>query len=589
MASNIDLNINIGANVTDLQAQLQKAENLLVQFQNALKKATNVGEINYLNNQIKNLNTTISSLGQQMNKVGRPATDATHALGNLSRVAQDAPYGFIGIANNLNPLLESFQQLSVKSGGAGGALKSMAAGLTGPAGIGIALAAVSSLVVAFGDDIQNFITEQVSGLGKSFKLESDIINQASSAYIKASTDINTLKDSYSDYQNGFITKEKFLKQFNSTLGDTIKQTNDLATAEKFLTDYADEYVQMTFKKAVANEAAAQSAKKQLEAEIAKNKPAESFTKAQDFGTMLFGGTTETVKVLAGKRRNDIVDEAGKDVQLLESIRKKYEDEANKIQEQFVKAFGVVDETKTTKPKKDKTLSYKDASFLIDQTNRTNDLLTPKEIAPEDTAIKDAEKQHENYLKWLTDWTKRKEKLAIENNNIEKKNLEELIAGYEKFASTISNTVTNALFGMFDAMQQGASATEALGQMFGNLLRQMAEMVIKAAIFSAIMSALNPASAGKGGLSFLGNFSKILGIPGLASGGVATGPTLAMIGEGNESEAVLPLSKLGGMLNTSFNAGAMSGGGAGSGQFILKGNDLVLALQRSTSSLNLRRG
>jgi hypothetical protein len=35
---------------------------------------------------------------------------------------------------------------------------------------------------------------------------------------------------------------------------------------------------------------------------------------------------------------------------------------------------------------------------------------------------------------------------------------------------------------------------------------------------------------------------------------------------------------------------MSGGGmAGGGSFVLKGNDLVLALQRSNHSLNLRRG
>ena len=45
-----------------------------------------------------------------------------------------------------------------------------------------------------------------------------------------------------------------------------------------------------------------------------------------------------------------------------------------------------------------------------------------------------------------------------------------------------------------------------------------------------------------------------------------------------------------MLNRTFNAGAMSSGGVGqSGQFVLKGNDLVLALQRSNYSLNLRRG
>jgi hypothetical protein len=45
------------------------------------------------------------------------------------------------------------------------------------------------------------------------------------------------------------------------------------------------------------------------------------------------------------------------------------------------------------------------------------------------------------------------------------------------------------------------------------------------------------------------------IPYLATGGVTTGPTMAMIGEGRENEAVLPLSKLDGMLRTASVKGA----------------------------------
>lgn len=45
------------------------------------------------------------------------------------------------------------------------------------------------------------------------------------------------------------------------------------------------------------------------------------------------------------------------------------------------------------------------------------------------------------------------------------------------------------------------------------------------------------------------------IPTLATGGIATGPTLAEIGEGNEPEAVVPLSKLSNMLD-----GGIGGGG-----------------------------
>jgi TP901 family phage tail tape measure protein len=75
------------------------------------------------------------------------------------------------------------------------------------------------------------------------------------------------------------------------------------------------------------------------------------------------------------------------------------------------------------------------------------------------------------------------------------------------------------------------------------------------------------------------------IPGLAEGGIVTAPTLALIGEGNEAEAVIPLSRM----------GEMTGGGmsvtinmpAGS-----DGDDVVRALQsyqRRRGSLPLATG
>ncbi len=60
--------------------------------------------------------------------------------------------------------------------------------------------------------------------------------------------------------------------------------------------------------------------------------------------------------------------------------------------------------------------------------------------------------------------------------------------------------------------------------------------------------------GFGGKSYGINIPKI---PQLAEGGVATAPTLAMIGEGAESEAVLPLSKLDAMLGGQSSAGSSS--------------------------------
>lgn len=77
--------------------------------------------------------------------------------------------------------------------------------------------------------------------------------------------------------------------------------------------------------------------------------------------------------------------------------------------------------------------------------------------------------------------------------------------------------------------------------------------------------------GMGGKSFGLNIPKI---PGLAEGGVVTQPTVALVGEGRESEAVLPLSKLSSMIGGNAGTGAgmtvnfspvinVNGGGGGS--------------------------
>ena len=77
------------------------------------------------------------------------------------------------------------------------------------------------------------------------------------------------------------------------------------------------------------------------------------------------------------------------------------------------------------------------------------------------------------------------------------------------------------------------------------------------------------------------------IPGFAAGGIVTRPTLAMVGEGGESEAIIPLSKLGQMgggnvINLTVNAGVGTDG-------VQVGDDIVAALttwQRHNGSLPL---
>lgn len=88
------------------------------------------------------VNTATASLS----KMVPGANQANQALLNLGRVAQDSPFGFIGISNNINPLLESFQRLKAETGTTGGALKALGSSLKGGSGIGLAVSVITAAV-----------------------------------------------------------------------------------------------------------------------------------------------------------------------------------------------------------------------------------------------------------------------------------------------------------------------------------------------------------------------------------------------------------------------------------------------------------
>ena len=73
------------------------------------------------------------------------------------------------------------------------------------------------------------------------------------------------------------------------------------------------------------------------------------------------------------------------------------------------------------------------------------------------------------------------------------------------------------------------------------------------------------------------------IPKFANGGIVSGPTTALVGEypGAKSnpEVIAPLSKLQNMINNTTNAGGGSNVNV-TGEFVVRGQDLVLALQRA---------
>ena len=150
-----EIKIQIGADSSQLTAELQAATNELKKLESQLKKASDVDSIKKLNTEIRYVKETIVSLQSEGAKLSntlggglKKNTDkATQSLTDMSRVIQDAPYGFIGISNNINPLVESFQRLSAEAKLTGVSVgKQLISSLTGPAGLGIAFAAVTTAI-----------------------------------------------------------------------------------------------------------------------------------------------------------------------------------------------------------------------------------------------------------------------------------------------------------------------------------------------------------------------------------------------------------------------------------------------------------
>jgi predicted PurR-regulated permease PerM len=124
-----------------------------------------------------------TQLSSNLGKLPSASNQANQALLNSGRVLQDLNYGFIGVANNLNPLLESFQRLGERSKEAGSSIgKELVSALTGPAGIGVALSAATFLFLKFGDEISNFITQKVGGLNTALSTEIKVFEEPTKSH-----------------------------------------------------------------------------------------------------------------------------------------------------------------------------------------------------------------------------------------------------------------------------------------------------------------------------------------------------------------------------------------------------------------------
>lgn len=184
------------------------------------------------------------------------ANQAGAALTNLGRVAQDLPFGFVGIQNNLNPLLESFQRLKAETGSSKEALKALGGSLIGAGGIGLALSVVSAGILIFQNGIAGFNSktkeakDKADELAKSIRSIGLIQGEATAGVEGQISQVAALAQVVSDSNKPYAQRKRALEELKdinkSYFGDL--KLEDAATGA--LTKTVDEYTKALINNAI---------------------------------------------------------------------------------------------------------------------------------------------------------------------------------------------------------------------------------------------------------------------------------------------------------------------------------------------------
>lgn len=193
-----ELEVKLSADISDLRKQLSVAEKELKKLGIVFDESANKGQGAY-------------------KKLGKGVANALPATQEFSRVIQDLPFGIQGIGNNIQQLTANFGNLSKQTGGSTAALKAMIGTLSGPAGILLAVSAVTSLMTAFANSNVKLSSVLKFVAGDSDKLaqsQRDLADSYREGISSAQSEISTLEALLSVSRDENRSKEERQRALN---------------------------------------------------------------------------------------------------------------------------------------------------------------------------------------------------------------------------------------------------------------------------------------------------------------------------------------------------------------------------------------
>lgn len=232
------LEVQIGADSSELKSEIAKAEVLIERLKK--EKAVNVKlgldvaplqkNINEAKAQLATLKKSVDTTGNSFGSMSPKVANGGNALMQFSRIAQDAPYGIIGIGNNITSTVEAFGHLKQSTGSTGNALKALAGSIAGSGGI---LLAVSLVTTALTYMAQSGLTvgdlmDKVTG---KFDAQRKALTELGAEAAKtAGSEIASMKALVSASQDETLSREKRLlavkqlqDQFPAYFGNLTKE------------------------------------------------------------------------------------------------------------------------------------------------------------------------------------------------------------------------------------------------------------------------------------------------------------------------------------------------------------------------------
>lgn len=591
-----ELEVIIGGDSRDLAKEIDKVEKqlreLTAQKRNNIKLGIDNSEvilqINQAKKELKGYTTQLNSTANASQNFSKATANGSNTLTQFSRIAQDAPFGIMGIGNNLTATAESFSNLSKSAGGATNAFKAVGSSLLGGGGVLLAISLVTTGLTYMSQqgltvgDVFDKLTGKFDKVGQAMNdVAAEVAKNSSEEITGYKALVSVAQNVNTSMEKRLLAVTKLQKEYPAYFGNLSKEkilNGDVSSATKDLTQaiiakakaqaFANKIAEIA-EQSLKNDLKAAEARKKLidlEKELARaknNTAAAQFGGASAQGAGVSGviGAINTQKNLI----NDLIN-ANKENARIMGI---YTNEVNKATDASI----LLDKETPKGAKKQGNTNEPIIKFRSELQPITAD-----QLKPFDNAVNEA----------LTFG-------IIQNVAVQTDELLQLLVDFDAEASQlIQGSLTNTFNGLGDAignaLSTGGNVLNAVGNSllasFGSFLSDMGGLLIKYGTLAVIKGKLDLAIATGGPAAIGAGIAAIavgvaLKAAGAAIGNAARGGSTGGGGGGSTGrDYTSPAS--------SVSTGGGSGFTSGSVVFEISGTSLIGVLS-NTLDKNSRLG